>query len=181
MRGPVALHPLAAEGGREAEHHDGDREDDRDGGLAGAELVDERGLEDAERVDLTDAQVDRECGRWHEPPAEARSGDRVLLVQERQRGHGCYLELSAGGPTGEPAAGVALRLALREALALRDDGVLGVLRGRLAGLEHAEAQAGRAGHERRAGDDGRGAAAPGERAGAERRRATVSAWLAFMS
>jgi hypothetical protein len=47
-------------------------------------VLDERFLEDTERVDLADREVDGERGRRDQPAAVSGSGDRALTVEHRQ-------------------------------------------------------------------------------------------------
>ena len=78
---PVSTQVPADQHGREAEHHDRDREDDPDAGQAGVEVLDQRGLVHAAGVDLTDAQMDSQCRRRDEPPVVAGGCDRAFRAR----------------------------------------------------------------------------------------------------
>src|SRR6185295_1651828 len=74
--------------GRQAQHADGDAEDDPDRRQLRAEVVHERRLEDAERIDLADREVDCEGGWWNQPAVVAAWSDRTLPIEERQHATG---------------------------------------------------------------------------------------------
>ena len=95
---PAALHPGAAERGREPEHRDRDREDDRDRRELRVEVLDERLLEHAERVDLADREVHRERRGRDEPATVSRWRDRPVAIEQRQS-HDAFLPC-LGIPTG---------------------------------------------------------------------------------
>ena len=87
-RGPLRSTQVPNDGRRQPEHHDRDREDDPDRGQAGVEVLDQRGLVDAGRVGLPDAQVDGERRRRDQPPVEPGLGDDALAGQEAGDCHG---------------------------------------------------------------------------------------------
>ena len=91
------LDPAAEHRGGKAEEENGDREDPAEigelpvvrRGFGDADQLRHRQVEDAERVNLADAQMDAQRRRRNHPAAEPRFGDRVATVQNRQDAHIC--------------------------------------------------------------------------------------------
>ena len=92
-----ALDPPAEDRGREPEHDQGDRVDPADLGdgpvppvdrLGDANDARQRHVEDAEAVDLADAQVDGQRGGRNQPAVESGRGDRALPIENRVERHG---------------------------------------------------------------------------------------------
>ena len=67
----AALDPRAADRGRQSQHHDRDAEDDPDRRQLCVEVLDQRLLEDAERVHLADREMHRQRRRRDQPAAVA--------------------------------------------------------------------------------------------------------------
>ena len=86
-RGPPVSTQVPNTRRADPEHDDGDREDDPDRRQRGVEVLDERGLVDAGRVGLADAEMDGEGGGRDEPPVVAGTGDGALAIENGQ-GHG---------------------------------------------------------------------------------------------
>src|SRR5436190_950239 len=99
---PVLFHPAPEDSGGNAEESDGDAEDPRQRRLipiAGSRRRDpddlgEWKLEDAEGVDLSDGEMHREGGGWHQPPGETGTSDSVITVEKGHDGvlaqQGCF-------------------------------------------------------------------------------------------
>ena len=90
-----SLEPPTEHGGGEPEEDDGEGEDPGQRRSASSRpaptavmprTLRQRQIEDAEGVGLTDAQVNGECGRRHEPSVEPRPGDDSFL-REYSRHH----------------------------------------------------------------------------------------------
>ena len=93
-----ALDPPPEDRGGEAQHDQGDRIDPADLGdgpvpardrAGDANDAGQRCVEDAEAVDLADAQMDGQGGGRDEPAVESGRGDRTLPIEEAVEGHGC--------------------------------------------------------------------------------------------
>ena len=99
---PDALDPPAEDRGGEPEHDQGDRIDPTDLGDGPVPALDRAGdaddagqgrVEDAEAVDLADAQVDGQRGGRDEPAVESGRGDRPLPIEEAVERHGLCVRL----------------------------------------------------------------------------------------
>ena len=91
-----ALDPPAEDRGREPEHDQGDRVDPADLGdgpvppldrVRDADDAGQRHVEDAEAVDLADAQMHGQRGGRDEPAIEAGRGDRPFPIEEVELRH----------------------------------------------------------------------------------------------
>ena len=86
-----ALDPTAEECGRQAEAHDGDREDQDDllqrpivrGRFGDADQLGQRQVERREGIGLADRQMHRECGGRDQESVVARRRHRMRPIQER--------------------------------------------------------------------------------------------------
>ncbi len=108
---PLALHPLAEEGGGDAQDEDGDGEDPAELGeapvagdrLGDAELSRERQVEDAERVGLPDAEMRRQRAGWDQPPIESGPGDDPLSAKKPGRNPAMVTSRRQGLESGIPS------------------------------------------------------------------------------
>ena len=103
-----AFDPPAEDRGGEPEHDQSDRIDPTDLGDGPVPTGDRVGdahdasqglVEDAEAVDLADAQVNGQRGRRDEPAVESGRGDRPLAIEETVERHGSCLARETTGPS----------------------------------------------------------------------------------